>query len=113
MLPDRADRRLDQVAAAFAAPALTHAWHTNATGFVRVYGVGLFGVLVGSLLLGVSGERFGRKLMIIYGSLWSGVLTFMCGYADSLGQLTLLRFLAGIGICRSRNCSSIPPPSSC
>lgn len=88
----------DQVAAAFAAPALIHAWHTNAAGFGRVFGVGLFGVLVGSLLLGFSGDRFGRRLTIIYGSLWFGILTFMCGYADSLGQLTLLRFLAGIGM---------------
>ncbi|MFM0516021.1 MULTISPECIES: MFS transporter [Caballeronia] len=88
----------DQVAAAFAAPALMHAWHTNAAGFGRVFGVGLFGVLVGSLLLGFSGDRFGRRLTIIYGSLWFGILTFMCGYADSLGQLTLLRFLAGIGM---------------
>ncbi|CAL8479942.1 MFS transporter [Caballeronia sp. S22] len=88
----------DQVAAAFAAPALMHAWHTNAAGFGRVFGVGLFGVLVGSLLLGFSGDRFGRRVTIIYGSLWFGILTFMCGYADSLGQLTLLRFLAGIGM---------------
>ncbi|WP_250517146.1 MFS transporter [Caballeronia sp. INDeC2] len=88
----------DQVAAAFAAPALIHAWHTNAAGFGRVFGVGLFGVLVGSLLLGFSGDRFGRRLTIIYGSLWFGMLTFMCGYADSLEQLTLLRFLAGIGM---------------
>ncbi|KXV03504.1 hypothetical protein CR51_16935 [Caballeronia megalochromosomata] len=48
----------DQVAAAFAAPALMHAWHTNAAGFGRVFGVGLFGVLVGSLLLGLSDDRF-------------------------------------------------------
>ena len=88
----------DQVAAAFAAPALIHAWHTSAAGFGRVFGVGLFGVLVGSLLLGFSGDRFGRKLTIIYGSIWFGILTFMCGYADSLEQLTLLRFLAGIGM---------------
>ncbi|SAL84385.1 major facilitator transporter [Caballeronia arvi] len=88
----------DQVTAAFAAPALMHAWHTNAAGFGRVFGVGLFGVLVGSLLLGVSGDRYGRRLTIIYGSLSFGILTFLCGYADSLDQLTLLRFLAGIGM---------------
>ncbi|AET93484.1 MFS transporter [Burkholderia sp. KK1] len=88
----------DQVAAAFAAPALMHAWHTNAAGFGRVFGVGLFGVLVGSLLLGVSGDRYGRRLTIIYGSLSFGILTFLCAYANSLEQLTLLRFLAGIGM---------------
>ncbi|MEC5409202.1 MFS transporter [Paraburkholderia sp. MPAMCS5] len=88
----------DQVAAAFAAPALIHAWHTNAAGFGRVFGVGLFGVLVGSLLLGFGGDRFGRRKTIVYGSLWFGILTFMCSYAASIEQLTLLRFLAGIGM---------------
>ncbi|ABE33472.1 sugar (and other) transporter family protein [Paraburkholderia xenovorans LB400] len=88
----------DQVAAAFAAPALIHAWHTNAAGFGRVFGVGLFGVLIGSLLLGFSGDRFGRRPTIICGTLWFGILTILCGYATSLEQLTVLRFLAGIGM---------------
>jgi len=88
----------DQVAAAFAAPALIRAWHANAAGFGRVFGIGLVGVLVGSLLLGYSGDRFGRRLTIIYGSLWFGLLTFACRYATSLDQLTVLRFLAGIGM---------------
>lgn len=88
----------DQVAVAFAAPALIHAWHTNAAGFGRVFGVGLLGVLVGSLLLGFSGDRFGRRPTIIYGSIWFGTLTFLCSYASSIEQLTLLRFFAGIGM---------------
>ncbi|MFM0512179.1 MFS transporter [Paraburkholderia sp. RL17-373-BIF-A] len=88
----------DQVAAAFVAPALIHAWHADASGFGRVFGVGLFGVLVGSLLLGFSGDRFGRRPTIIYGSLWFGILTIACSYATSLEQLTVLRFLAGIGM---------------
>lgn len=88
----------DQVAAAFAAPAMIHAWHTNAADFGRVFGVGLFGVLVGSLLLGFSGDRFGRRPTIIYGSMLFGILTFLCSYATSIEKLTLLRFLAGIGM---------------
>lgn len=88
----------DQVAAAYAAPTLIRAWHVNATGFGHVFGVGLFGVLVGSLLLGFIGDRIGRRLTIIFGSLWFGILTFACSYAASLDQLTVLRFFAGIGM---------------
>ncbi|MBB5424126.1 AAHS family 4-hydroxybenzoate transporter-like MFS transporter [Paraburkholderia sp. JPY158] len=88
----------DQVAVAFAAPALIHAWQTSAAGFGRVFGVGLFGVLIGSLLLGFSGDRFGRRPTIICGSIWFGTLTFMCSYASSVEQLTVLRFFAGIGM---------------
>jgi AAHS family 4-hydroxybenzoate transporter-like MFS transporter len=88
----------DQVAVAYSAPALIAAWHTNAAGFGKVFGFGLFGVLVGSLLLGFSGDRFGRRRTIIYGTLWFGVLTLVSARASSLGEMTLLRFLAGIGM---------------
>ena len=88
----------DQVAAAFSAPALIKAWHASPAAFGRVFGVGLSGVLVGSLLLGLIGDRFGRKRTIIYGSLFFGALTLACAFATSLDQLTLLRFLAGIGM---------------
>jgi AAHS family 4-hydroxybenzoate transporter-like MFS transporter len=88
----------DQVAAAYAAPTLIRAWHVNAAEFGHVFGYGLFGVLVGSLLLGFMGDRIGRRLTIIYGALWFGILTFVCSLATSLDQLTVLRFLAEIGM---------------
>jgi len=88
----------DQVAVAYSAPALIRAWHITAVGFGRVFGVGLFGVLVGSLLLGFCGDRFGRRRTIIYGTLFFGVLTLACARANSLEELTVLRFLAGIGM---------------
>jgi AAHS family 4-hydroxybenzoate transporter-like MFS transporter len=44
------------------------------------------------------GDRIGRRLTIIYGALWFGILTFVCSLATSLDQLTVLRFLAGIGM---------------
>jgi MFS transporter len=88
----------DQVAVAYSAPALIAAWHTNAAEFGHVFGFGLFGVLVGSLLLGFSGDRFGRRRTIIYGTLLFGVLTLASARASSLGEMTLLRFLAGIGM---------------
>jgi AAHS family 4-hydroxybenzoate transporter-like MFS transporter len=88
----------DQVAVAYSAPALIRAWHITAAGFGRVFGVGLFGVLVGSLLLGFCGDRFGRRRTIIYGTLLFGALTIACARASSLEELTVLRFLAGIGM---------------
>ncbi|MFL9920274.1 MFS transporter [Paraburkholderia fungorum] len=88
----------DQVAVAFSAPALIKAWHTNAASFGHVFGYSLFGVLVGSLLLGFIGDRFGRRPAIIYGSLFFGALTYACAYAASLEQLSVLRFFAGIGM---------------
>ncbi len=70
----------------------------KATEFGHVFGYGLVGVLVGSLLLGFLGDRIGRRLTIIYGVLWFGILTLACSRAASLDQLTVLRFVAGIGM---------------
>jgi AAHS family 4-hydroxybenzoate transporter-like MFS transporter len=59
----------DQIAIAFAAPAIAQVWHVQAGSFAQVFGAGLFGVLIGSLALGFAGDRFGRKRTIIYGSI--------------------------------------------
>lgn len=88
----------DQIAIAFAAPALAKAWQVPAGGFAPVFGIGLFGVLIGSLLLGFLGDRIGRKKTIIYGSIFFGLLTMACSRATSIDQLIVLRFLAGIGM---------------
>jgi AAHS family 4-hydroxybenzoate transporter-like MFS transporter len=88
----------DQIAIAFAAPAIAQAWHVKAGSFAQVFGAGLFGVLIGSLALGFAGDRFGRKRTIIYGSIWFGLLTMACAWTRSIDQLIVLRFLAGIGM---------------
>jgi AAHS family 4-hydroxybenzoate transporter-like MFS transporter len=88
----------DQIAIAFAAPAIVKAWHIKAGSFAPVFGIGLFGVLAGSILLGFIGDRVGRKRTIIYGSLFFGILTMACAKAESIDQLIVLRFLAGIGM---------------
>lgn len=88
----------DQTAVSFAAPAIIKDWHVARGGFGPVFGAGLFGTLIGSFIFGYLGDRLGRKKAIIIGSVFFGLLTYVCVWATSLQELMLLRFLAGIGM---------------
>jgi AAHS family 4-hydroxybenzoate transporter-like MFS transporter len=88
----------DMQVTSYAAPAIIRAWHLTNAYFGPVFGFGLFGYLLGGTVLGHLGDRFGRKRVIIGGSLFFGLCTFAAAYATSLTGLLVLRFLAGVGI---------------
>jgi hypothetical protein len=43
------------------APAIAADWHVEASRFGMVFGAGLFGSLIGALVLGTCADRFGRR----------------------------------------------------
>jgi MFS transporter, AAHS family, 4-hydroxybenzoate transporter len=88
----------DMQVTSYAAPAIIKAWHLTNAYFGPVFGFGLFGYLLGGTVLGHLGDRFGRKKVIIGGSLFFGLFTFAAAYATSLPGLLVFRFLAGVGI---------------
>ncbi|MGF6600681.1 AAHS family 4-hydroxybenzoate transporter-like MFS transporter [Paraburkholderia sp. GAS448] len=88
----------DTQAIAFVAPQIIGAWHVTPAAFGRVFGAGLLGGLVGALALGAAGDRLGRKA-----TMSSAVLTFAAAslstpFAQTIGELTALRFVTGIGL---------------
>lgn len=83
---------------AYAAPSIIKEWHTNKAVFGQVFGLGLFGYMLGATLVSNLGDRIGRKKLIIGGCLLFGLFTFASGYASTLTMLLVLRFIAGIGL---------------
>ena len=63
-----------------------------------ILGPANFGVLVGSLLFTMLGDRFGRRPILILSALIFAIFTILTARATSLEQLLLIRFLAGVGI---------------
>ena len=61
-------------------------------------GAGMLGPLVGALFLGMIADRFGRRKMLFISAFIFGVFTLLITQITSVGQLALLRFLAGIGL---------------
>lgn len=82
----------------FAAPELIRTWHVNPGDLGPVLGASLVGILFGSAIFGWIGDRYGRKPALIGAMLWFGVFTLIAAWATNLGEMSLLRLLAGIGI---------------
>lgn len=88
----------DILALAYAAPDLVRDWGIPRSAMGPVFSAGLFGILFGAPLFGLIGDRFGRRPAIIGGCTIYGLCTLAAAFAPSLGVLTALRFVTGIGI---------------
>lgn len=82
----------------FAAPGLVRDWGIARASLGPVFSANLFGMMVGAASLGWIGDRFGRKRMIVAGSLLYGTACLSCLAADSLLELGVLRFITGVGL---------------
>ncbi|HVE08435.1 MAG TPA: MFS transporter [Paraburkholderia sp.] len=81
---------------AYVAPALKTAWHLGAGALGPVFSAGVFGVGLGSILIGPFGDRFGRVKTLLFTVLCFAVFSLLLAQATTIAQLTVLRF--GIGL---------------
>src|SRR5947209_19263958 len=77
----------DMQVVGYAAPAIIKAWHSDKAAFGGVFGAGLGGFMLGATVLGNLGDAFGRKRMIVAGSLLFGVFTLASAFAEGLTTL--------------------------
>ena len=81
---------------AYVAPALKSAWHLSAGALGPVFSAGVFGVGLGSILIGPFGDRFGRVKTLLFTVLCFAVFSLLLAQATSIAEMTALRF--GIGL---------------
>jgi len=89
---------MDFGAANVAAPAILRAFHAEKSAMGMVFGWGYFGILIGSVIFGYIGDRFGRRLGAIASVLAYSLPGVVTVFVSSFGPLSALRFLAGLGI---------------
>jgi len=82
----------------FAAPEIIRDFAVPRSAMGLVFGAGNFGLMLGAVLLGVLGDRMGRKRTIVFGCLVLAVFSFATMYAADITTLRLLRIGSGIGV---------------
>jgi len=88
----------DTGAVGFVAPSLIKEWNVTKPELGPVLSSALFGLVAGSLSAGPLADRIGRKLVLVVSVALFGAASLAVALVTDLGQLTLLRFVTGIGL---------------
>ena len=82
----------------YVAPALIAEWGVPRAALGPVFGAGLFGMLVGSLVFSVTADRIGRRPVLIGATLFFALCMLVTPQVSTLTQLTVIRFITGLGL---------------
>ncbi|HKC58854.1 MAG TPA: MFS transporter [Myxococcales bacterium] len=88
----------DTQAIGYVAPAIVRSWHVDRAALTPVFSAGLFGLMLGALAFGPIADRIGRKPVLVFCTLFFGVMALLTVTADSVKSLTILRFVTGLGL---------------
>src|SRR5436189_2275360 len=81
----------------FAIPAIIAAFAITNADACLIGTVKLLTSAIGGWFAGALADRFGRVRTLQITIVWFAVFTFLCGFAQSYGQLLVLRALMGLG----------------
>jgi len=82
----------------YAAPEISREWGLGRGALGPTFSAGLFGVMLGAILLAPLADRVGRRRVIVYSCVAFGVCTLLTPAVDSLNSLLVLRFVTGLGL---------------
>ena len=88
----------DLAAMGYIVPELVKDWQVKPAGFVAAFSSGIIGMMIGGPLLGLLGDRLGRRRLIVLGLAVIGVATLATMAVQTVTHLVILRFITGIGL---------------
>jgi AAHS family 4-hydroxybenzoate transporter-like MFS transporter len=88
----------DTASIGFIAPALLTQWHLGKPDLAPVLSAALFGLACGALTAGPLSDRLGRRSLLLGAVLLFGLACLGSAFSQTLGQLTVLRFVTGLGL---------------
>lgn len=88
----------DTVAVGFVGPAVAAQWGASKLSLGPLFSAALVGLAIGALFAGPMGDKIGRKRVLILSVFVFGFWSLISAFAASMTQLTILRFLTGLGL---------------
>jgi AAHS family 4-hydroxybenzoate transporter-like MFS transporter len=88
----------DVQAMGYVAPAIIRELKIPNAALGPVFGAGLLGVLIGSLVFSILADKIGRRPVLIGATLFFSAMTFVTAHAGSVHQMLAIRFIAGLGL---------------
>ncbi|ACC72929.1 MFS transporter [Paraburkholderia phymatum] len=88
----------DTAAIGFIAPSLLTEWGLTKPDLAPVLSAALFGLACGALGSGPLSDRLGRRSLLLTSVFVFGIACLASAFSSSIGQLTVLRFITGVGL---------------
>lgn len=88
----------DTQAMAFTGPAILSAFSLQASELAPILTAGIVGMTLGAMLLGLVGDRIGRRPAAMIGIVVFGAATLLTAGATQTWHILALRFIAGLGM---------------
>ena len=88
----------DTQAVAFTGPAMIDAFGVDVKNLAPVLTAGIVGMTVGAMLLGMLGDRVGRRITLMVCVLIFSVATLLTAWSAHLDTIFILRVIAGFGM---------------
>ena len=89
---------MDVLVVAYAAPQITSEWGISRQIYGIIFSAGVAGMTVGSFLLAPFGDIIGRRRTILIAITTLAISVFLSAFANTVTQLMVLRFVAGLGV---------------
>ncbi|GGF22613.1 MFS transporter [Subtercola lobariae] len=83
---------------ALAANGIAQQFGANVADFGPIFGIGLFGGLVGAIVFGLLGDRFGRKPVLLISVAIVAIGSLVTPFTETTTTLLIVRFVTGLGL---------------
>ena len=88
----------DAQAMGFVAPTLSAEWNIPRGALGPILTAGLVGMLCGALFFGPLADRFGRRTILLFCTVWFGAFSLLTASATSIRSMEVLRLITGFGL---------------